>query len=143
MSRRTLLSGCLLVASAMVGYWVMETKPAHAASGGKVFEMRTYTAMPGKLDALNTRFRDHTIRLFKKHGMTNIGYWVPQDEPRHSNTLIYVLSHESREAATKSWAAFRADPEWQKASKESELNGKIVEKVEFVFMDAVDYSPIK
>jgi hypothetical protein len=121
----------------------METKPAHAAPGGKVFEMRTYTAMPGKLDALNTRFRDHTIRLFKKHGMTNIGYWVPQDEPRHSNTLIYVLSHESREAATKSWAAFRADPEWQKASKESELNGKIVEKVESVFMDATDYSPIK
>jgi hypothetical protein len=143
MSRKTLLSLCLLVASAMVGYWVMETKPAHAASSGRVFEMRTYTAMPGKLDALNARFRDHTTRLFKKHGMTNIGYWVPQDEPRHSNTLIYVLAHESKDAATKSWAAFRADPDWQKAAKESELNGKIVEKTESVFMDATDYSPLK
>lgn len=75
--------------------------------------------------------------------MTNIGYWVPQDEPRHSNTLIYVLAHESKDAATKSWAAFRADPEWQKAAKESELNGKIVEKTESVFMDATDYSPLK
>ena len=126
----------------MVGYFVMKTTPAHAASG-RVFEMRTYTAPPGKLDALNARFRDHTIRLFEKHGMKNIGYWVPQDEPRHTNTLIYVIAHENREQAAKNWVAFRADPEWQKASKESELNGKIVEKVESVFMDSTDYSLIK
>ena len=142
MSRKTLLSCCLLIASAMVGYSIMQTAPAHAASG-RVFEMRTYTAPPGKLDALQARFRDHTIRIFNKHGMTSIGYWVPQDEPRHSNTLIYILSHESREAAAKNWAAFRADPEWVKASTASELNGKIVEKVESVFMDSTDYSQIK
>jgi len=142
MSRKTLLSFCLLAASAMVGYWVMENHPAHAATT-KVYELRTYTSPPGKLDALQNRFRDHTMRLFKKHGMTNVAYWIPQDEPRHSNTLIYIISHESREQAAKNWAAFRTDPEWQKASKESEANGKIVEKTESIFMDATDYSPMK
>ena len=120
----------------------MSTHPVNAA-GGRVFELRTYTAMPGKLETLQIRFRDHTLRIFGKHGMKNVGYWVPQDEPRHSNTLIYVISHESREAATKSWNDFRADPEWQKVSKESEANGKIVEKVDSVFMDSTDFSPIK
>ena len=143
MSRKKLLSGCLLIASAMVGYSIMSTNPVKAAPGGRVYELRTYTAPPGKLDALQARFRDHTLRLFEKHGMKSVGYWIPQDEPRHSNTLIYVISHESREAATKNWAEFRADPEWQKAAKESEANGKIVEKTESVFMDPTDYSPIK
>ena len=142
MFRKTLLSCCLLFASAMVGYLVMKTTPANAAST-RVFEMRTYTAPPGKLDALNSRFRDHTIRLFEKHGMKSIGYWVPQDEPRHTNTLVYIIAHESREQAAKNWTAFRADPEWVKASKESEANGKIVEKTESVFMDPTDYSHIK
>ena len=142
MSRKTLLSCCLLIASAVVGYSIMQTNPAHAAPG-RVFEMRTYTSPPGKLADLQARFRDHTIRIFNKHGMTSVGYWVPQDEPRHSNTLIYILSHESREAAAKNWTAFRADPEWVKASTASELNGKIVEKVESVFMDSTDYSQIK
>jgi hypothetical protein len=143
MSKNTILSFCLIVAGATVGHWVMETHSAQAASGGRVYEMRTYTAPPGKLDSLLTRFRDHTTKLFTKHGMTNVGYWVPQDEARHGNTLIYILSYPSKEAATKSWAAFRADPDWQKASKESELNGKIVEKVESVFMDPTDFSPLK
>ena len=75
--------------------------------------------------------------------MTNIGYWVPQDEPAHSNTLIYVIAHESREAAKKNWAEFGNDPEWQKVRTASEVNGKIVEKVESVYMDATDYSKIK
>jgi len=143
MSTKTLLSACLLIASAVLGYSVMTSTPAHGASSGHVFELRTYTATPGNLDKLQARFRDHTLRIFKKHGMTNVGYWIPQDEPRHSNTLIYVLQHDSREAAAKSWNDFRADPEWQKVSKESEINGKIVEKVESVFMDPADYSPIK
>src|SRR6266700_824919 len=143
MSRRTLLSICLASAAAMVGYWVMKTNSAEAASAGRVFEMRTYTTHPGKLDALNARFRDHTTRIFKKHGMQNVGYWVPQDEPAHSNTLVYIIAHKSREAAKASWDAFRADPEWQKVSKESEADGKIVAKVESVFADATDYSPLK
>src|SRR5216684_2384930 len=143
MFRRKLLSICLAAAAVMVGYSIMKTEPAKAASMGRVFEMRTYTTHPGKLDALNARFRDHTTRIFKKHGMENVGYWVPQDEPAHSNTLVYIIAHKSREDAKKSWEAFRADPEWQKVSKESEADGKIVAKVESVFADATDYSPIK
>jgi len=109
----------------------------------RVFEMRTYTTVDGRLDALLTRFRDHTTRIFEKHGMTNIGYWIPKDEPLSKNTLIYVLAYPSRDAAKKSWDAFRADPEWQKAQKESEVSGKIVEKVVSVFMDPADFSKIK
>ncbi|MBM3812228.1 MAG: NIPSNAP family protein [Acidimicrobiia bacterium] len=112
-------------------------------ANAEVYELRTYTALPGRLDALNKRFREHTAKLFEKHGMKNIGYWVPQDEPRKANTLIYVVSHKSREAAAKNWEAFRNDPEWVKARTESEKDGKIVDKVESVFMDAVDYSPLK
>ena len=116
---------------------------AHAQSGGKVFELRTYTAPEGKLPELQARFRDHTLRIFQKHGMTNVGYWVPQDAPARDNTLIYVISHASREAAKTSWANFAADPEWKKVSAESQVNGRIVAKVDSVFMDATDYSPIK
>jgi hypothetical protein len=109
----------------------------------RVFEMRTYTTNDGKLDALLTRFRDHTTKLFEKHGMTNIGYWVPQDGPKSKNTLIYILAYPSREAAKKSWDAFRTDPVWQKAQKESEANGKIVDHVDSVFMDPTDFSKLK
>src|SRR5262245_30830460 len=129
---KTLLSASLLIGSAVLAYSLMTTTPAHGAPGGHVFELRTYTATPGNLENLQARFRNHTLRIFAKHGMKNVGYWVPQDEPRHSNTLIYVLQHESREAATKSWNDFRADPEWKKVAAESEANGKIVEKVESV-----------
>jgi hypothetical protein len=143
MSKQTLLSVSLLVAGGMLGYGVMQTTSAEAAAKMHVFEKRTYTCYEGKLDALNARFRDHTTRIFKKHGMTNIGYWVPQDGPEHATTLIYIISHESREAAKKNWDEFRADPEWQKVQKESEAGGKIVAKVESVFMDPTDYSQIK
>ena len=109
----------------------------------KVYEMRTYTAVDGKFDAVNARFRDHTLRLFEKHGMKNVGYWTPSEGPLVGTTLIYVLEHESREAARKSWAAFSADPDWQKAKAASEANGRIVAKTESVFLTATDYSPIK
>jgi hypothetical protein len=108
-----------------------------------VFELRTYTTNEGKLEALHKRFREHTTKLFEKHGMMNIGYWTPQDAPLSQNTLIYVISHPSREAAKKNWAEFGSDPEWKKVAQESEAQGKIVSKVESVFMDATDYSPIK
>ena len=81
----------------------------------RVFEMRTYTSVEGKLDAVVARFRNHTTKLFEKHGIQNIGYWVPQDPPRSQNTLIYIVAHPSREAAKKAWDAFRADPAWLKA----------------------------
>lgn len=116
---------------------------AHADTKSRVFELRTYTTNEGKLPALQTRFREHTVAIFKKHGMTSIGYWVPQDAPRSQNTLIYIIAHESREQAKKNWDAFRADPEWQKVQKESEAGGKIVTKVESVYMDPTDYSKIK
>lgn len=109
----------------------------------RVFEIRTYYTLPGRLDALHQRFRDHTRRVFEKHGMTNVGYWVPQDNPGHENTLIYIIAHASREQAKANWAAFVADPEWQKISEASQVDGKIVERIESVFMDATDYSPLK
>lgn len=115
----------------------------HAQSPGRVFEIRTYTTNEGKLGNLHTRFRDHTLRIFAKHGMTNVVYLAPQDSPLSQNTLIYVIAHASREAAKKSWADFAADPEWQKVAAESQVNGRIVSKVESVFADATDYSPLK
>ena len=114
----------------------------HAAAN-RVFELRTYTTPPGKLDALQARFRDHTVKIFDKHGMKSIGYWVPQDAPLKENTLIYILAHESRDAAAKSWAAFRTDPDWVKAKAESEKDGPLTTKVESVFIDPTDFSAIK
>jgi hypothetical protein len=115
---------------------------AGAESKHRVFEMRTYTTEPGKLPDLLKRFREHTTKLFEKHGMTNIGYWVPADEPRSKNTLIYVLAHDDREAAKKSWDGFVHDPDWIKARDTSEAAGKIVSKIESVFADPTDFSPI-
>jgi hypothetical protein len=108
-----------------------------------VFELRTYTSHDGKLPELLVRFRDHVMKLFEKHGMTNIAYWVPQDAPGSQNVLIYVLAHASREAAKKNWDAFRSDPEWHKVQKETEVNGKLVLKIESLFMKAADFSPMK
>jgi hypothetical protein len=116
---------------------------AVAFAESRVYELRTYTAAEGKLDALKARFRDHTITIFKKHGMESIGYWVPQDGDRSKNTLIYIIAHPSREAATKNWAEFQADPEWKKVAAESEANGKLVLKVESVFMDPTEFSKLK
>lgn len=105
-----------------------------------VYELRTYTTNPGKLPDLHKRFRDHTMRLFEKHGIKNIGYWVPLDKP---DTLVYLVAHKSREAATQSWREFLADPEWQRVFKESHKNGVLVKKVERQFLSPTDYSPLK
>lgn len=122
----------------------MMAEPAHAQAAARVFELRTYTAAPGKFEALKTRFRDHTIRIFDKHGMTSIGYWIPIDPPKSENTLIYILAHPSREGAKKSWAAFNADPEWQKVRDESQKDGSLLAgRPESVFMNAADFSKIK
>ncbi|HMD44229.1 MAG TPA: NIPSNAP family protein [Candidatus Acidoferrum sp.] len=106
-----------------------------------VYELRMYQTYPGKLPDLLTRFREHTMKLFEKHGMKNIAYWTPVDEPKKSNMLIYVLQHASREAATASWKAFQEDPEWIRVRDKSEENGKIVEKLESTFMVLTDFSP--
>jgi hypothetical protein len=110
---------------------------------GHVYEMRTYTAAEGKLANVNARFRDHTQRIFAKHNMKSIGYWTPLEGPTAETTLIYILEHPSREEARKNWAAFSADPEWQKVKAESEADGRIVAKAESVFLNPTDYSPIK
>jgi hypothetical protein len=133
------------VALALGGLAMVKTTATAAEEKGKerVFELRTYTAAEGKLDALNARFRDHTNKLFAKHGMEMIGYWTPTDGEKSKNTLIYILAHASREAATKSWKDFRDDPEWKTALAESEKDGKLTTKVESVFMKPTDYSPMK
>ena len=113
------------------------------AQGRKVFELRTYTSPEGRLDDLLARFRDDTMRIFEKHGMENVGYFVPTDAPASANTLVYILAHDSRDAATKSWEAFRADPEWKAVTERTQANGPIVSNVVSVFLEATDFSPMK
>jgi hypothetical protein len=116
---------------------------ASAQASHRVFELRTYTAPEGKLSALQARFRDHTVSIFKRHAMTSIGYFVPQDAPASQNTLVYILAHPNREEAKKNWASFQADPEWVKARTESEVQGRLTTKVESVFLDPLDFSQMK
>ena len=115
--------------------------PAVAADqDGRLYELRVYYAAPGKLEALHARFRDHTTKLFEKHGMTNLGYWVPVgDNP--DGKLLYLLSYPSPEARKKAWDGFLADPDWKKAAADSEKGGKLVAKIEQTYLTATDYSP--
>ena len=134
----------ILALGVILGASLQWTHAAAMEPAGRVFEIRTYHTFPGRLDALHKRFREHTMKIFERHGMTNVAYWVPQDSPAKEATLIYVISHASREAAKTNWAEFGADPEWKKVSADSEADGgKIVEKVDSVFVDATDYSPLK
>jgi hypothetical protein len=114
-----------------------------ADSKTRIFEIRTYTTEPGKLPDLLKLMREHAVKLIENHGMTSIGYWVPTDEPRSQDTLIYILAHESRAGAKQSWADFKKDPEWIKSRKASEAKGKIFHKVESVFAAPTDFSTIK
>ncbi|MEQ8314561.1 MAG: NIPSNAP family protein [Gammaproteobacteria bacterium] len=114
-----------------------------SAQGEKVFELRTYTATPGNLDNLHARFRDHTTRIFAKHGMRVVGYWTPTDEEKADDTLIYILEHDSMEAAGASWRAFGQDPEWQQVAEASNANGQILGGIEREYMVATDYSPMR
>jgi hypothetical protein len=113
---------------------------SQAQSPGHVYELRMYHTAPGRLDALNKRFRDDTDRIFLKHDMHAIGYWIPQDTP---DLYVYVLEHPSRDAAKKNWAAFNADPEWVKAKAASEASGKIVDHVDDYYLTPTDYSRLK
>ena len=142
--RNNCLLGLTVFACGIIsGSMIQFASVAEAKSGERVFELRTYTTHQGRLYALHTRFTNHTIGLFERHGMTNIGFFVPQDDPLAENTLIYVLAHDSREAAKASWAAFLADPEWQAAYQASISDGPIIDKLESVYMDATDYSMFK
>lgn len=136
-----LAAALLLLAGFAAGAVTQGTLDAQAA--GRVFELRTYTAPDGKLGDLHARFRNHTLRIFEKHGMTNVVYLAPMDAPASENQLVYLLAHKSREAAKMSWDGFRNDPEWKKVASESQVNGPITSKVESVFFTATDYSPLK
>ena len=122
---------------------MLQSGVAHAQAAKHVFELRTYTAPEGKLGELHARFRDHTLKIFNKHGMKSVIYLAPQDAPESANTLIYILEHPSREAAKKAWADFAADPEWIKVAADSQVNGRLTSKVVSVFADPTDYSPMK
>ena len=143
MLKRSLFTAAVFAAGLIAGLAMKSATVLHAQPAQRVFEIRTYTTPEGKLDALKARFRDHTVKLFEKHGMTNVGYWTPQDAPLSQNTLIYILAHQSREAAKKSWDAFRSDPDWVKAKAASEVNGPLTTKVESVFATPTDFSPMK
>ena len=128
----------------MIGNTItVEEEASAGAETDQVFELRTYTAAEGKFDDLLARFRDHTLRIFEKHGMTNVGYWTPQDEPLSANTLIYVLAHPSREEAEQSWRDFSSDPEWQSVAEESQRDGRLIAGLERVFLDPTDFSPMR
>lgn len=122
---------------------LLSSGQALAQSDGPVFELRTYTATPGNLDKLLARFRDHTMALFEKHGMTNIGYWLPVDPDEAEDTLIYLLKHDSQEAANASWRAFGADPAWAVVNEESNRDGAILQGVERKYMTATDFSQMQ
>ena len=144
MTRNTLVAlGLMVFGFGFAAGQFADFEPVASAQGEKIFEMRTYTSHPGRLDALNARFRNHTTRIFEKHGMTNVGYWTPQEAPLSENTLVYILAHDSRDAAQASWDAFRADPEWSRVSEESQRDGRIVQGVDVLWLEATDYSMIK
>ena len=111
-----------------------------AEKEARLYEMRTYYAAPGKLDALNARFRDHTLKLFEKHGITNHAYFVPIDNK--DNKLVYFVSYPNKDARKKSFETFGADPEWKKAHADSEKDGKLVDKIDSLFLTETDYSPV-
>jgi hypothetical protein len=139
------VSGFILGSANSQRPWTAAQAQAQVQAQGqeRVFELRTYTSHEGKLPDIVNRFRDHTRTYFDRHGMTSIGYWTPQDAPTSQNTLIYIIAHPSRDAAKKNWDSFRADPDWQKARDASEANGKIVAKIDSVFLTPTSYSGIK
>ena len=114
-----------------------------SAQNQKVFELRTYQATPGNLGNLHARFRDHTIRIFRKHGMEIVGFWSPTSEEERDDILVYLLAHDSQDAADASWQAFGSDPEWASVAEESNKNGQILAGVERKYMVATDYSPMR
>jgi hypothetical protein len=116
---------------------------APTTPGGRAFELRTYTAAEGKLEALHARFREHTIGLFRKHGMEVLGFWSPVGDKAPANTLVYLLAYPSQEAREASWKAFANDPEWKKVYAESQKDGSLVAKVESVMLAPTDYSPMR
>ena len=142
MKRRTLLQALPAAAFIHSSLWAASRYSDDPNQGStKVYELLVYEAAQGKLAELLARFREHTTKLFDKHGMKNVAYWTAIDEPKKSNTLIYILEHPSREAAAANWKSFQDDPEWKSVRDKSEANGKLVENVESTFLALTDFSP--
>jgi len=141
--RRTLLQTLPAVTLLPSALWAagQQGNAGSTQSSTAVYELRVYHAAPGKLNDLLARFRNHTIKIFDRHGMKSVAYWIPLDEPQKSDTLVYILRHPSREAATANWKAFQDDPEWKSVRDKSEENGKLVEKVDSTFLALTDFSP--
>jgi len=139
MKRRKLLQSLPAMTLVPNAAWAA-LRPTADPTSTTVYELRVYHTLEGKLDDLLKRFREHTTKLFEKHGMKNVAYWTPLDEPTKNNTLIYILAHPSREAAAANWKAFQDDPDWKSVRDKSEENGKIVEKVDSTFMKLTDFS---
>jgi hypothetical protein len=141
--RRTLLQAIPAAAFLPASLWAAaqpgNSNSAPPASG--VYELRVYHAAQGKLPDLLARFRDHTVKLFDRHGMKSVAYWTPVDEPEKSKTLIYILYHPSREAAAANWKSFQDDPEWKSVKDKSEASGTLVDKVDSTYMSVTDFSP--
>jgi hypothetical protein len=152
MKRRTLLQAIPAVALLSPVVWaagvanstneVFGVRSGEATDGSSgVYELRIYHAVPGRLGDLLARFRDHTTKIFERHGLQNVAYWTPMDDPEKDKTLIYILHHPSREAAETNWKSFRDDPEWKSVKEKSEANGALVEKIDSTFMALTDFSP--
>ena len=141
-ANRIVLGAVAMLAVGIVAFSTGVSVGQTKEMNNRIYELRTYTTLPGRLPALNTRFREHTMKLFEKQGMKNEMYWIPTDDARKDNTLVYVISHASQDAADKSWKAFQADPEWIKVRDASEADGKILAKApDRIFMRMTDYSP--
>ena len=140
MKRRTLLQAAPFLPATL---WAasQQDKANPMPSSTAVYELRIYHAAPGKLAELLARFRDHTVKLFDRHGLKSVAYWTPVEEPQKSNTLVYILQHPSREEATANWKSFQDDPEWKSVRDKSEVNGKLTEKIDSTFMVLTDFSP--
>src|ERR1700732_2074420 len=158
MKRRTLLMGAPLAvlascevteamkstfAAVVREYLPRAKREQGGAMGGStvVYELRIYHVVPGKIENLVARFRDHTMKLFADHGIKSVAYWTALDEPVKSSTFFYILEHPSREAAAANWKAFQDDPEWKSVKAKSEETGKLVEKIDSTFLTLTDFSP--
>jgi hypothetical protein len=141
--RRTFVQALPAAALLPASLWAAarQDNANHPASTPAVYELRIYHAAQGKLADLEARFRDHTIKIFDRHGIKSVAYWTPLDEPDKSNTLIYILQHPSREAAAANWKSFQDDPEWKSVHEKSEANGKLVDKIDSTFLALTDFSP--
>jgi hypothetical protein len=136
---QSLPAAALLPASAWAS--LQQEKGETGKTSTMVYELRIYHANEGKLDDLLRRFREHTTKLFERHGIKNVAYWTPTDDPLKGKTLVYMLAHPSRDAADANWKAFREDPEWISVRDKSEENGKLVEKIESTYLEMTDFSP--